>query len=311
MALETTPIPMTCVAAAAMLCVLGCNELPEIQYETEHLRIGIALDPPLCQGNLDHYERVVTTLEQQLGTSVRKPIEVYLSDDPTTFSELGWCNEAVIGCYWNGVVYASYLSIDHELVHAVIDTFATPTSFWNEGAAEALTDRTFFGQTAPVDNLDLAGYPQLSYNTAGHFSRWLLETHGIELYRKLLRAPGSSREAFESTYDMTMEEAQEIYFAEAPHAYGALISCDHPDLLETDDLHWSETIDVDCSTSDVWGDSRGIGAYRVLTISERGFYELTTSAEVGAIVSCFDEDLEHPVLVGDPAYGDVPPASGG
>jgi hypothetical protein len=308
MARETRSIPNAGVVGAVMLCVLGCNDLPEIQYETEHLQVGIAFDPPLCQGNLDHYERVVTTLEQQLETRVRDPIVVYLWDDIKP--ESGWCMDGALGCYDNGVIYAGDLSIDHELVHAVVDTFAKPTPFWNEGAAEALTERTFFADSAPVDNLDLEA-PQLDYSTAGHFSRWLLESYGLDLYRELLRAQGSSREAFESTYDMTVEEAQEIYYADAPHAYGALITCDHPELPSTDDLLWSETLDIDCSASDVWGDSRGIGVYRVLTISERGFYELTTTEEVGAIVSCFDEDLESPVLVGDPAYGDVPPASGG
>jgi hypothetical protein len=110
---------------------------------------------------------------------------------------------------------------------------------------------------------------------------------------------------------MTVEAAQELYFAEVPHAYGALITCNHPDLLQTTDLRWSETIDVDCSASDVWGTSKGIGARRVLTITERGFYELTTTADSGVIASCFDENLDSPVLLGDPAYGDVPPASGG
>lgn len=306
------PIAATHVIAAAMLCILGCDELPEIRYETDHLRIGIAFDPPLCQGNLDHYERIVTSLEDQLATSVRDPIHIYLWDDSRPFVESGWCTDGVaLGCYANGVVYAGALSVEHELVHAVIDTFASPAPFWNEGAAVALKgERTFFGWTAPVDNLDLE-FPQLTYSTAGHFSRWLLETYGVELYRELLRARGSSREAFESTYDMTVEAAQELYFADAPHAYGALNSCDHPDLPQTDDFQWSETIEIDCAASDVWGDSRAIGAFRVLTISERGFYALTTTEEVGAIVPCFDEDLESPVLVGDPKYGDVPPASGG
>jgi hypothetical protein len=309
--LELTPIRSIRAAFAAVLCVLGCSDLPEIRYETEHLRIGIAFDPPLCRGNIDYYERVVTTLEQQLGTRVREPIEVYLWDDPSSFPESGWCAEwNGLGCYKNGAVFASFLSIEHELVHAVIDTFARPTPFWNEGAAEALSfKRTYFGNTAPVDNLDLDP-PWLRYSTAGHFSRWLIETYGLDLYRKLLRTRGSSRAAFESTYDMSVEAAQELYFAQAPHAYGAS-RCPHLNLPQTGDLEWSETINVDCSSADTWGDSRAIGVFRVLTISERGFYELTTSAEVGAIAPCFDEDLESPVLLGDPAYGDVPPASGG
>ncbi|KIG18900.1 hypothetical protein DB30_07236 [Enhygromyxa salina] len=255
---------------------------------------------------------MVTDLEELLATTIPNPIDVYLWDNSQPFAESEWCPEGIdLGCYRRGAVYADSLSIEHELVHAVVDTFADPKPFWSEGAAEALKgDRTILGNTAPVDNLDLDP-PWLRYSTAGHFSRWLLETHGLELYRELLRARGSSREAFEQTYDMTIEEAQALYFAEAPHAYGAFNTCDHPDLPQTGDLQWSETIEIDCAAPDVWGTSRGIGAFRVLTITERGFYELTTTEQEGGIAPCFDEDLETPVLVGDPAYGDVPPASGG
>jgi hypothetical protein len=296
MTLATESIPKAWVASAVMLCVLGCSDLPEIQYETEHLRIGIAFDPPLCQGNLDHYERVVTTLEQQLQTRVEAPIDVYLWDDPTSFAESGWCDENVLGCYSKGAVYANFFSIEHELVHAVVDTFAQPTPFWSEGVAEAFgAPRLIFSITAPVEELDLQP-PYLRYNTAGHFSRWLIETYGVELLRELLGARGSSREAFENTYAMTVEAAQELYFAQAPHAYGGFFSCGHPDLPQIGDLRWSETIEIDCSASDVRGTSKGIGAYRVLTISERGFYELTTTAEGGMIAPCLDEDLQAPVV---------------
>ena len=139
MTLEMKPNATTPVIAAAMLFVLACgDDLPEIRYETEHLRIGTAFDAPLCQGDLDYYESIVTSLEQQLATSVRDPIEVYLWDTLSYFPESGWCTEVAIGCYGDGVVYADSLSIDHELVHAVIDTFADPSPFWDEGAAEAL-----------------------------------------------------------------------------------------------------------------------------------------------------------------------------
>ena len=59
------------------------------------------------------------------------------------------------------------------------------------------------------------------------------------------------------------------------------------------------------------GKLRSTCAFRVLTISERGFYELTTTEEEGAIAPCFDEDSDSAVLFGDPNYGDVPPAFGG
>lgn len=303
-------------AAAASLCILAATacgeEFPEIRYETEHLRIGTTFDAPLCRGDLEHYEQVIANTEQLLATTVNQAVEVYLWNHLESTTSPGWCSSSSAnGCFEDGIVYADHSSIDHELVHAVVATFAEPTRFWNEGAAEALQSApTVFGSSAPVDNLDLVA-PQLSYSTAGHFSRWLLETYGLDRYRELLRAPGSSREAFESTYGMSVEDAQEQYLAEAPHSYGALLSCDHPDLPQTGEHRWSEAVEVDCSSPDVRSVPTGMGVYRVLTISERGFYELSTTAEAGVIKSCYDEERKTPISHGDPDYGDVPPASGG
>jgi hypothetical protein len=75
------------------------------------------------------------------------------------------------------------------------------------------------------DNLELE---DPNYASAGHFSRWVLETYGEQSYRALLNHPGSAREAFEATYSMSVEDAEALYYDEAPHSYAALISCGHP-----------------------------------------------------------------------------------
>lgn len=298
--------------SALVLVGDGCEAKLEIRYETAHLRIATDFDAPLCQGDLDHYERVLATLEEQLATSVDGQWEVHLwdlADYPG--STPGWCDvELASGCVQDGIIYAELASIDHELVHIVTEVLG-PLPFWDEGAATGLQSKpTVFGWSAPVDNLDLEA-PYLNYNTAGHFSRWLLETQGLESYRELLRAPGTAREAFESSYGMSMEAAQEQYYAEAPYSYGALLSCDHPELPNTAELRWSETIELECGNSDIHGSPRGMAALRVLTVTERGYYELTTSADSGAIRHCRDETLAAPVEYGDPNYGDVAPSDGG
>lgn len=193
----------------------------------------------------------------------------------------------------------------------MVASFASPEPFWSEGAAVTLqSDPTYFDSTAPVDNLELDA-PQLNYSTAGHFSRWLIETHGIERFRELLRAPGSAREAFERSYAQTFEAAQAQYFAEAPSRYPAWLACDHPDLRQPAALDWAETLEIDCEQPDVRSTPLGIGAFRVLTISERGFYEITTTAESGVILRCPDDLPPELVALGDPSYGDVPPVTGG
>ena len=62
------------VAVAALgVSVAACQEPLEIRYETEHLRIGTNFDEPLCRGDLDHFELVLTTAETALGADVTVP----------------------------------------------------------------------------------------------------------------------------------------------------------------------------------------------------------------------------------------------
>jgi hypothetical protein len=306
MTLRTTLLrPVT----VGVLTIAGCQQPSEIRYETEHLRIGTDFDEPLCQGNLDHLERVVTTASTSLSTQIVKPVEVYVWDIWQWQEETQkWCSEEANGCFRDGVVYASEASLDHELIHAVVETIADPPSFWDEGAAEALqSHRTIFGHSDPTVTLEREG-TEVDYLTAGHFSRWLLETYGDELYGKLLRAGGSAREAFESTYEMSIEQAQAQYLEAAPYSYGARVGCEAPELPQSDDvLGWAETIEVDCSHSDVYGGSSGMAVRRVLTIPEQGDYTITTTSQYADITRCPIEDIEIEPLDGDPALGDVPP----
>lgn len=295
-------------ASLLALLVTACG-LPETRYETEHLRIGTEFDEPLCRGNLDHLETVVTTLESTLDTRVGQAITVYLydSEDPKE------CTDGTLGgCFEGGVVYSSRSSLEHELVHAVVATLGEPAPFWSEGTAAALeSERTLFGAVAPLDDLDAQDSSEINYRSVGHFSRWLLETHGVERYRELLRASGSAREAFDAVYDFSLEDAQAQFYAEAPYSYGVLVACDHPELEQSDSLSWSETFDIDCDAAGVYSTQRGMGAFRVLTIIERGHYAFSTTGELGTIARCDDEDLDLPIAGGDPAYGDIPPINEG
>lgn len=45
------------------------------------------------------------------------------------------------------------------------------------------------------------------------------------------------------------------------------------------------------------------------SVEQRGYYELSASVEFGVITRCQDEDIEHPVVLDDAEYGDVPPVT--
>ncbi len=211
--------------------LLACEQ-PELRYETEHLRIGTDFDEPLCRGDLDRMELVITVAESLLATSVEERVDVYL------WSVEDWpganvvCRAGTGGCYLRSgpTIYANQALIDHELIHAVTATLGRPATIWDEGAAEALqSQRKRYATSRITDNLELEA-PELDYNAAGSFVRWLLETRGPEQLRELLETGGDPRESFEHVYGMTVEQAEDQYFVEAPYSYGALIACEHPDL---------------------------------------------------------------------------------
>lgn len=306
---RTNTFPAVFVAAWGTMAATSCQAPLELRYETEHLRIGTSFEEPLCQGNLDHLELVVTAAEVTLATTLDSPVDVYIWTQEE-FAEQDWCGDQNTGCYSNGVIYTSLESTEHELIHAVVDSFSKkPAAFWSEGVAEALeTDRLLFTSSAPSDNLELEDLYR-GYNTAGMFSRWLLETQGADKIRALLVARGDAREVFEATYDMSLKEAEDAYFATAPYSYGAFVACEHPALTQIGDLEWSESVDVDCSMKHVFGGPYGVGVQRVLEISERGVYDFVTSAPSVTIGRCMDEDLEMAPVDGDPANGDIPPLS--
>lgn len=293
---------------AAPWLLAACEQLPELRYETEHLKVGLNYDAQLCQGNLDRMELALITAETALGVQLKKPVEVYMWLDENP----GWCDETAVGCYNEGrrTIYATEGSIPHELVHAVVDRLGRPAAFWDEGAAEAISPRrTRRGTATPSSQLDRESL-ELSYNTAGHFSRWLIEREGVERFASMLAIRADARAAFEAVYDMSFDEAEALYLAEAPDSYGAYIPCQHPELEALSPTHWSEKLAIDCSLPHNYGGVFGgaVSTFRRFTVTQRGYYEIRTDSPGGALSRCPNENVEATPSLDDTAtYGDFPP----
>ena len=297
------------LALTAGSLVLACQERPPISYETEHLRVGTSFDEPLCQGDLDHMESVISTVEAELDVRMDERVKVYLWPITQWPPSSGICDTDVsIGCATRGKIYSSMVALDHELVHVVIaNTLGWPKPFWSEGVAVALEpERTLFGLTAPVDGLDLE---RPDYRTAGHFSRYLLETYGAAKFRELLGRSGSARKAFERTYGMSAEDAQRDYFEDAPWSYAPLIGCQSESLAPDGAFVWSEEVEIDCGDAKTYGGPTGVRTYRNVVIAERGQYAISTTAENLLISQCPDENLALAISGEEPEFGDIPPVT--
>ncbi|MCA9680802.1 MAG: hypothetical protein KC457_01300 [Myxococcales bacterium] len=296
----------------SMLAILGlgCSAPAEIRYETEHLRIAPTFDEPLCAGEIERFERHADRLEGLLGTRMKQPVTVYLWKTEE-FPVGEYCAESSIGCYREDehAIYTTSLALDHELVHAVAWDLGKPGDFFVEGVAEMLAfDRVLAGWDSPVTEIDKPR-AELSYRTAGHFSRWLWQYYGQGAFLDLLATEAKSSAALESIYGLSIDAAAELYLAEAPYAYAPLHACEYPPLTEVEPGRWMESIHLDCDDVGTFGGPTGMGTSRVLEVEARADFLLETDAESLSIALCPDEDLPTEPVDFDPALGDVPPVT--
>ena len=282
------------VAARGMvsmaLIVAGCQDLPEIEYKGEKVRVGVYGDAQLCAGDIARMDAFVRQVERDLDAHANERIDVYLYDlfDPPSSMPKG-CDRG--GCFdrKNERVFTSSLSLEHELVHAVVHRIGRPADiFYNEGIAEALTDaRTIFGRTLPGDNLGRSersheARETLDVQTAAHFVRWLWEEHDRESLRRLAR--GSS---LADAYDWSFAEAEAAYLTDAPWAYPRRHPCSAPPMASVGELEWDETFSFSCEdentfTMDVYSEYPEGGWYarhvvRTVAIERGGTFDVARS----------------------------------
>ncbi|MEM6293948.1 MAG: hypothetical protein AAGA54_21910 [Myxococcota bacterium] len=179
------------VALGLLAATSACEELdlPPIRYETNRARIGTSFDEPLCAADLAWFDPQIEFIEQSLGVVRPEPVELYIYGNESLP-----CSGDPIGCYHleEDVITGQWPSIDHEMVHAITNgRLSFPSKFWEEGAAEALsqegTDRDLLVQLTP-DVVRSNRRP--SYDAAGHFVRFLYEDFGDEATQQ----PNSSRD---------------------------------------------------------------------------------------------------------------------
>jgi hypothetical protein len=299
--------PGTALFAIASGAILGCNyptDLP-IKYETEHLRIGTDFDDaPLCQGDLLQLERQIARVEDELGRELNKIYTVYIWSDETWWSGSMTMNncpgDTVLGCtsQIRATIWTTRGALGHELVHAVLGR-SDLHPFFEEALADVYGgDQTRFGSTAPSSNKN-TGRHTADIRTGAHFIRWLRERWGAHQLARLAKT-GDGFSEFQSIYGMTLEEAEQLYFAEAPYAYGSFYGCDGSELSLAPAIDgWLDALTLDCETGvDTRSSGDGLIVHRTLEISEPGYYSVSTDGEWFDIYRCGDRFDDPPALEG-------------
>jgi hypothetical protein len=264
----------------------ACHETEERIFE-HHIEIGdkaiVSSDSRLCQADFLRIERAVAHAEDVLAAPIGEPIRVYLYDHGLTR-----CISGAAGCLIDGEIHTLWQSIDHEIVHAVAQPLGRPRSFWSEGMAEAISNRTQRGSTDVEANLELTP-GSLDYHTAGHFVRWLMEEHGEQGMRPLAEG-----ESLPSAFGVSLSEAIADYEANAPWSYPRWNPCPGDELAPIQPNRWLTTIDASCSErGSTTNHSIGTGALRTIEILESGSYRLMIDGGVGVkVIRCQTDILE-------------------
>lgn len=275
---------------AACLCVftIGCDEGSTTPvYRTEEAVVHA--DVALCAPHLAYLDAHIRQAEQILEAESDELVDV------TVFDALPvpGCPAGTLGCYRRepDEVRAMWSAVDHEVVHAVGARIAEPLDpFWREGLAEAVSGRrTQAGLESVLDSLDDEPH-ELSYATAGHFVRWLIETHGVEHMPALARgAP------FSDIYEINIEAAAETYESTAPWSYPARDSCDF-EAIELDE-NSATTADVVVACDDATApDYLFLATHRTMRLDQGGEFELRVDRGIGVFIMACQLD----VLVDEP-----------
>lgn len=300
---------------ASWIVLQGCGELPEVRYETEHLKI--ATDLTVCEGTVAAMEDHVLFLEETLGIRVEKPIDVYLYDEVPG----GRCPDNVSACAYARPrrIFTTGPAVNHELGHAVAYELGRHDHLFAEGIAEAFEgNRTEFGTQAP--NAAVGHLPEFVDDpSAGHFVRWLYDEHGAAKIRDLIRKTSPSRSAdhtrsaFHEIYGTSLGDMQTRFFDEAPEGYPALRFCEY------ESVEWNEGLDFEVELDCDDRGTLGVGALEAIRVFEveaeaEGWYtvEVDAGTEV-EITQCalntveFGEMVPRPVSpVGEDPGGNYP-----
>lgn len=289
------------IAGFHLALATACSELPELAYVTDRLQIGTSFSEPICAGTLQAFDDHVDGVEDALGQpSNTDPIVVYWLDDVEDY-----CGKNRGGCFFPGtrVLFSSGASITHELVHAVLDSTAH-TYFVEEGIAEIYSGVDVFYDPDP-DHGSLAGRLSLSrsayrdgkldYASAAHFMRYVHESRGERAMHELADAiakGGSTTtltHAIEASFDSTIDEIEETYFATAPSYFRGFAAAE---IRRIEGLWQGHEVHLDCDDASTRGPlgQAGGGLYEVRRFEVRrgGTAKLTVDGDAGGWVTLFD-----------------------
>lgn len=259
--------PRRWTACTAMIALVGCSDAEERpRYVTEHLVVELYDGEVLCAGTLASMDAQVERVAAFLGIGPPEAIPVHYGASAVTEN----CGSLFGGCARASGVYATDVSIFHELVHAVRQSQGEGGSvgswLFEEGLAEVLSGFRWHREFAPAEvnatergPAVLADLPrgegkfiQEDYAVASHFMSWLRTTYGDEALVPFLNDPRylgreAYHEAFVEHFGLTIAEADAMWRGATPMDYVWAEACDPAAMLawEGSVLEFADTVDCE------------------------------------------------------------------
>lgn len=294
-----------CHTVLATIALTGCAELPDVQYVTDRIELGVSFDATVCAGTLDDLDAHVDNIEFTLGLGHNpEPIRAYWLS-PAETQDI--CGEDRGGCFFPAtrIAFSSGTSLKHELLHVVLDSKGE-SYFIEEGLAEMFSGAGVShdpdDSSVSVDDrlkLSRADYRggELDYTAASHFVRWVYETGGpsamIALANEIEQRSSANQVAdrLSLVMSVSLEEIEDSYRSDAPKYYPGLGHKSLPFLNGSLSEEGTE-VSLDCAddnTRGPWADGVS-AAYRVfqVRIPHRGIAVL----EVGGPSDAFAELID-------------------
>lgn len=302
---------------AILMLAAGCQEegLPHfgtLRYESDEFEVWASDGLEACGGTFEYVEGWLVGFRERAGEhgSPAKHTFYWLSPADYEDSDRDICSSRTACAYSrSNVIYSTVIPHEHEIVHTELD--ARPPSILREGAAEVFgsIEPPFTTEVADLDPLldadQISGY---GYTTAGRFSRFIIERHGLDAYFELYTAldGAQGRDAIatgvENVLGVELSALVSNFEGASPCSVDRWRYFDRecsilPLTSWQSATRWADEIDLSCAAPDVIGPRRDlVWTRRALEVAQAGSYELTLestnpTAQVAIFacdVNCFD-----------------------
>jgi hypothetical protein len=295
----------------------GYDDLPEfgaLVYEGDDFEVWASEGLEACGGTHAYTEGWLAAFRRRVGEHGSPTHHRFNWLSPEDQEDTP-CSDGAAACAFTSrpskPIYTSNIPHEHEIVHVELAP-QVGHPLLTEGAAELFGSIGGPSSTFIVPIRELVGgdVPGLGYPSAGRFSRYLLDTHGLDAYFDLLNAGADAGDAseldaaFRETLDVTLEEAITDYETFSPCAppRWRLYDYECGDLPPTPWVspdRWEQTIALDCGEADVIGprgDEPQIWTLRALEVETDGTFEIMVASDAPATAhlepcfrGCFDE----------------------